>query len=57
LDVDPAGNVTLFLESLSGPDTEPDPGTIRLEPGQTIDLNSVYLAHLVWRRIDADIHP
>ena len=57
LDVDPAGNVTLFLESLTGPDTAADPGTVRLEPGQTIDLNSVYLAHLGWRRTDADIHP
>ena len=57
LDVDPAGNVTLFLESLSGPETEPDPGTVRLEPGQTIDLNSVYLGHLGWRQTGADIHP
>ncbi len=51
LDVDNDGNVVLHLESLT--DTEPDPGTIRLEPGQTIDLNSLYLAHLGWRRTGA----
>lgn len=60
LDVDDSGNVILFLESLSGPETEPgtgpDPGIIRLEPGDTIELDSVYLGHLGWRRTNDGAH-
>ena len=52
LDVDRDGNVVLHLETVTG--TEPDLGTFRLEPGQTIELNSLYLAHLGWHRTGAD---
>ncbi len=51
LDVDDDGNVVLHLEGLDG--GAADPGTFRIEPGQTIDLDSVYLAHLGWRRTGA----
>jgi hypothetical protein len=51
LDLDADGNVVLHFESLS--DSAAEPGTVRLEPGQTIDLNSMYLSHLGWRRTGA----